>query len=270
MKRILLQNIIVFIKVVATLVVIGALFYLIFIEKSEDYASIGKYISLLITFIIFFIKTKKKPVLYQKKEYEHAYKIFLEGAFCEDKGSYEKLIKCADLFAYRKYDEAHKLLHSLEHKCTRTKDYVAVYGFHGVCYGAQHKDTDAINAYTKALQYDMSVSTLWSNLGLCHLHLNNTEEAHQALSNAIMYDAYNIYAYINMAQFFHTYGQPQAALHYITKALELAPTNKDVLSWTALTYKILGDDENTKKYSNLYIKNGGSKSNIRKMHKLFS
>lgn len=145
-----------------------------------------------------------------------------------------------------------------------------MYGFHGVFYAAKKQYSEAINAYNKVVQYDMAISTIWSNLGLCHLHLNNTEEAHNALSNAIMYNAYNIYAYINMAHFFHTYGQPEAALHYITKALNLAPSNKDVLSWTALTYKILGDEENTKKYSDLYIKNGGSKSDIRTMHKLFS
>ncbi|MBE5876940.1 MAG: tetratricopeptide repeat protein [Lachnospiraceae bacterium] len=268
MFRIILQNIINFIKIIATAITVFMLIYLIFFQNPRDYHSIGKYTSLLLTFIIYHMKTRKKPVLYHKEAYEKAFKILLEGTFAEDKDSYQKLIKCADYMVYKKYIDAHMLLNSLESKCVRSKDYVAVYAFHGVCYDNEKKYTDAIAAYRKALEYDMSVSFIWNNLGLCYLHTDDIKEAFDALSNAIMYDAYNMQAYANMANYFLTYGQPQAALHYVQKALELAPNNKDILGWAALTYKKLGDEYNASLYSDLYIKNGGSKSSIKLMNKL--
>lgn len=116
----------------------------------------------------------------------------------------------------------------------------------------------------------MSMSILWNNLGLCYLHTDDIKECFDALSNAIRYDAYNVCAYANMAHFFLTYGQPQTALHYIQRGLELSPNDKNILCWAALTYTKLDDEYHAKLYSDLYIKNGGSKSDIKLMNKLHS
>lgn len=268
MFRIILQSIINLIKIVATLYVVFALITLIFFQHPRDYGAIAQYTSFLIGFIIYFVKIKKKPVLYHQEAYEDAYKLLLEGAFVDDKTNYQKLIKSVDLILYRKYKAAHKLLETLEFDCVRSKDYVAVYGFRALCYDNAKNYKEAITYYRKVLDYDMSLSIIWNNLGLCYFHMQEVKECLDALSNAITYDASNISAYANMTHFFLTYGQPEVALHYVKKGLEVSPNDKNILCWAALAYTKLGDEDNAKLYSDLYIKNGGSKSDIRLMNKL--
>lgn len=270
MNRIKLQNIINLIKIVATGIVVFRLVQLIFFENPRDYKEISQYATLLVTFTIYFIKVKKKPVLYQKDDYEKMYKDVLDGAFAEDKRNYNKLIKCVDLYTYKKYKDAHTILNSLEQECVYNRDYIAVHAFRGLCYAGQNNDAQAIEEYKKVLEYDMSISDIWNNLGLCYLHQEDIKETYEALSKAIMFNTYNMTAYINMANYFHTFGKPDVALHYVNRALEYEPNNRDVLAWAALTYTKLGDAYQAKCYSDLYIKNGGSKATIRKMNRLFA
>lgn len=270
MFRIILQNIINLIKLIALLFTIYMLINLIFFQNPKDYKSIGQYVTFLVVFVTYFIKIKKKPVLHHQEAYENTYKVFLEGAFSESKSNYQKLIKCADLMEYRKYKDTHKLLDSLEFDCVQSKDYLAVHTFRALCYDNAAQYTEAITYYRKALGYDMSIAALWNNLGLCYLHTEQYEECKDALSNALLYDIYSTPTYANMAKCLLNLGQPEAALHYTRKGLEIAPNDTHLLFWAALAYAQLNDTDNMNHYSNLYIQNGGSKSKIKSVHKILA
>lgn len=261
-RNILIQNIITYSQIFVLFYSIIYIIYLYFFDSPRDTKRILQVFGFAIGFCFYLIKTKRKPVLHTKKEYEKEYKFLLENTFTESTKCYNKLIKCFDLLNYRKYKETRKLLDSLRVMCVYPRDYIAVYTLYALCYDEEENYAEAISYYNKVLQYDMSISFIWSNLGLCYIHTNNIEEASTALSNAIMYDAYNTNAYINMAHFFYYGNVPQAALHFIKKALELEPNNRSALFWATHISKECGDEENTIKYQKLYLKNGGSKSNL--------
>jgi len=190
--------------------------------------------------------------------YEDAYRDMIAGAFAEDKKSYKKLLKAIVCFDQDKYKKAHRILNKLSKKCTRAKDYDAIYMFHALCYNGECKLTETIEAYQKVLQYNATNSRAWSNLGKCYITLGDEKAAFNAYSNAILYDSANPYAHVNMAVYYIDTKQPQSALEHALKAFELNANLPQAMSAAAVAYKMLDDDKNTEKFCQLYQMNGGN------------
>lgn len=199
------------------------------------------------------------------KKYEKEYKDIIGGTFSEDKKCYKKLLQAIVYYNESKYKQAHRILDELAKQCIRAKDYSAVYMFKALCYNDANELEQAIGAYQKVLQYDMTNSTAWSNMGLCYSTLGKMQEAFDAYSNAINHNPKNELAHSNMASFLLKAGEPQGALQHALKALELNGKLYQSMGAASIAYKMLGDDEKAEKFCKMYGINGGNAKELRKI-----
>lgn len=243
------------------LYVSGILIYALFFSQEKDARLISKATVVLFTYILYIVRRQRPPS--DHKVYEKQYQDIVGGTFEDDKKSYKQLLQVAVYYNQNQYKKAYKLIDKLLEKCRRTKDYTAVYMFQALCLDDENKLEESIQSYIKLLQYDMSNSRAWSNLGLRYMKQGKTKEAHDAYANAILYDSENAYAYNNMASYYVRTGEPEQALTYALKALELDSKVYQAMSAAAVAYKMLGDEENMEKYCKMYSVNGGNAKELR-------
>ena len=249
---------------VVLIVAVGALFVYTYMQNGGlDSKTIMKGGLIILACVLNMFRGKSKPAIKNYAKYEEAYKDILQGAFAEDKKSYKQLMKAIYYFNQDKPAKMHKILDSLESKCMRTRDHAAVYTFRALAYEDEKLYEKAISAYEKVLQYDMSNSTVWSNLGLRYKEMGKMNEAYDAYSNAILYNPEDAYAYNNMANFFIDVVEPQAALAYALKSIELNANVYQAMGAASIAFKMLGDEENAEKYCKMYGMNGGNMGALR-------
>ena len=246
---------------VGLLYVSAILIYALFISPEKDTRLISRASVVFITYLWYIVKRQSPPK--NLKVYETQYQDIVGGAFEEDKRSYKQLLQVARYYNQNRYKKAYRLIDKLLEKCVRTRDYTAVYMFQALCLEDENKLEESIQSYIRLLQYDMSNSRAWSNLGLRYMKQGKTGEAHDAYANAILYDAENAYAYNNMASYYVRTGEPEQALTYALKALELDGKVYQAMSAAAVAYKMLGDEENMEKYCKMYGVNGGNAKELR-------
>ena len=250
-------------KILLTVLIGIYLGYMLFVNKETDYNSMAKLVIVFLGCILSLVRGKRKPIGRNYRRYEEAYKDFLEGAFSEDKKSYKDLLNCAVCHNRDQYAKAYKLLDKLEKKCTRMKDYAAVYGFRGLCYAEEGRHQQASEAYEKALQYDMANDVLWSNLGASYVQIGKAKEAYDAFKNAIMYNPNDAYVHNNLADYYIRMVEPELALQYALKSIELNAKLYEAMGYAAIAYKMLGDEQNAEKYCKMYCVNGGNGNGLR-------
>lgn len=250
-------------NVVLILAVAGLFVYTYMQGGGIDNKTIMKGGLIMLACVLNMFRQKSRSGIGSYAKYEEAYKDILKGAFAEDKKSYKQLMRAIAYFNQDKSAKMHKILDSLERKCMRTKDYAAVYTFRALAYEDEKLFDKAILAYEKVLQYDMANTTAWSNLGLRYKEAGKIKEAYEAYSKAILYEPKNAYAYNNMASFFLDVAEPEAALEYAQKSIELNSNVYQAMSAAAIACKLLGDDENAEKYCKMYGMNGGNMSALR-------
>lgn len=252
---------------IAFIFILVYLGYSLFIEEEKEGHRIVKLAGLVVTYVVYMARDKKQKTAYKKvvKGYEEQYRDIIGEAFPKDKRSYEKLLQAIVYFNTDDFQKAHKILDKLLLKCKSNKDYSAVYMFHALSFGCESKMDDGIAAYEKLLQYDATNSTAWSNLGLGYMKKGRMEEARNAYRNALMYDPDNAYAYTNLCSCCLQLGDPQQAVDYALRALALDGTIRPAMSWAAMAYQMLGDEENAEKYCRMYGANGGDEQTMRKV-----
>lgn len=244
---------------------VGLLTCMILFAEELDYRRIIEGIGILVICLWRIKKAKSSDKRIPEKDiYEKTYQEVLDGVFSTDKKSYKKLLKVAKYYNCNKYRKAYKLLRKLEKKCISGSDYAAVYTFYGLCYNEEKRYEEAIAYYEKIPYYVTASTTVWSNLGLCYSKIGKVQEAYMAYSNAIMMDSQNEYAYNNMAFYLIDVNDPQQALTYAFKAIELNANFANAMQAIAIAYKMLGDDENSEKYCKMYGMNGGNVAVLRK------
>ena len=197
------------------------------------------------------------------KKYENAYKDFMNGAFAQDKKSYKKLVEASIYWDRLQFVKAHKILDELLKKCTCTQDYMTVYRWKSLCYARDGRNKSLVKTYQTMLQYDMTNSIVWSDLGLTYMKMGKTKEARAALEKAISYDPQNAAAYNNMSLHLFKTGEWEDAMQYVYKTLELRPDMYQPMSTAAIISKIYGQEENAEKYCQMYISSGGNEKAIR-------
>ncbi len=234
------------------------LIYNLFFAEEVNYERIGKGVVVVVGYLLAMTGVKAKESPFDYKVYEAEYKEILQGAFSEDKKSYRKLLNVTVCYNRDQLKKAHKLLDDLLEKCVETRDYTAVYTFRALCFEAGGMYEQAIAAYEKVVQYDVTNSRAWSNVGTRYSEMGRDEEAFQAYSNAILYNSRNPYAYSNMAAYYVGKGEAESALENALKALELNGRVYQAMSAASMAYKMLGDDINAEKYCKMYGTNGGN------------
>ena len=243
--------------------------YSLFFEKEKDAQRIAKLVGLLVTYVVYIIRDRRHTNTYKKvvKNYEEQYKDIIGETFPKDKRSYKNLLQAIVFYNTDEFEKAHKLLDKLLKKCKSKQDFSAVYMFHALSFVDEAKMDDAIAAYEKLLQYDATNSTAWSNLGLGYMKKGRMEEARNAYRNALMYDPDNAYAYTNLCSCCLQLGDPQQAVDYGLRALALDGTIRSAMSWVAMAYQMLADEENAEKYCRMYGANGGDARELRRVLK---
>ena len=246
--------------------IVAFLCYSLFFTEEKDVKLISKLVGLFITYVIYLLSSRKHDNAYKKvvRAYEEQYKDIIGGTFPKDKRSYKNLLQAIVFYNTDEFEKAHKLLDKLLKKCKSKQDYSAVYMFHALCFVDETKMDDAIAAYQKLLQYDSTNSRAWSNLGLRYMEKGRMAEARVAYGNALMYNPDNPYAYNNLGTCYLRMGEPQPALDYALKALQINGTLYQAMGLAAMAYKSLGDTENAEKYCNMYGANGGDAGDLRK------
>ena len=241
-------------------VIIGAVcflvYYLVGVEE-PNYSRLSKCVVVLVSYLLAMLGLRKKTAPVSNKIYEDKYRDVLNGTFPEDKKSYKQLLEAVGHYDRDEHKKALKVLEKLMPKCSRNRDYVAVWLLKGWCLDDLQMYNQAIEAYEKTLQYDMSFSRAWSNLGLLYSKAGRMPDAFNAYTNAILYDPSNATAQSNMGVYYIRMGEPGKALEYAMKAMELDSRLYPAMSTASLAYKMLGDDENADKYCRMYGVNGG-------------
>ena len=117
-------------------------------------------------------------------------------------------------------------------------------------YGMQVKKNNTI-------QYDGVNALAWSNMGMEYVGLGMAREAYFAYTNAIRYNPEDVEGHHNLAVFFLKEGEPKKALEHALETISLNANMADSMYVASVAYKMLGDDENARKYCIMYGLNGG-------------
>ena len=210
---------------------------------------------------------REEPIYTNYKKYEEAYKDIIGGVFAQDPKSYKKLLRVCVCYNRGIYKEAYELLDELDKKCTTNKERVALLSLRGIILADQGRHKEASEVYEKVVQYDMTNSLVWSNLGLSYVELGRTKEAYSSYKKAIEYDPENPNAYSNMATLLIQNGEAEEGLPFALKAIELKSDFPQPISWAIVAYKMLGDDANVEKYISMYKEAGGNEKSMREFLK---
>lgn len=242
----------------------GSFIAFTFFAPEKDYSRIVQSALLTIAFGMKLFGVRKRSLRPNYRLYEEAYKDFIRGAFVGDKKNYRRLMEAAACFNRDEIKKAHKLLDKLEKECRNSGDYVAVYMFRSMIYEEQNRMDLSIATYEKLLQYDMTNSLVWSNLGLLYRKRGRMPEAFEAYSNAIRFDPQNETAYANMAYYYLYDRNAQKMLEYALKSLEMQPDLTQGLKAASVAYKLLGDETSAEQYCVKYVESGGDEKEFRK------
>ncbi len=251
-----------FLRVILTLGLIALYVYILFIWKDENNSLVIKLIFLAFGVVFAIVKRNAKPSPILYKKYEKAYKDFLAGAFVNDRESYMKLVEASIYWDKKQFEKAHAILDNLLSKCTCSKDYLVVYNVKAICYARARQNEPLVETYKEILKLNMTDSMIWSNLGWTYLSLGKTKEAQEAFTSAITYNPENANAYNNAATYYLKVANPEKALEYAKKAMELNRDLYQPMSTAAIASMMLGDVESADKYCELYVAKGGNKKKI--------
>lgn len=262
MKKKILKNNLLFIIVNTLILVIAAvlLVYELIIAEELHYRGILAGSALVCISLLNYGRLRYQKTLPRGSfaKCEDGYKRYVEGAFQNSKKDYNKLIKLTMLYNQGQYKKLHKQAKKLLKKCTVGKDYGTVCFFEALAYTEAGEMDMALVTYKKVLQYDMTNTFAWSNMGWIYLEQKNLDEAYEAFANGIRFDSKDAYAYGNMAHYYLKTKEPEKALEYAQKAFGINANIKEVIQAAVIACKMLGNEEGVQKYIKMYALNGGN------------
>jgi len=262
MKKKILKNNLLFIIVNTLILVIAAslLVYELIIADELHFRGIIVGSALVCISLFNYGRLRYKKTLSQGSftKCEDGYKKYIEGAFQNSKKDYNKLIKLTMLYNQGQHNKLHRQAKKLLKKCTVGKDYGIVCFFEALAYTEAGEMDMALATYKKVLQYDMTNTFAWSNMGWIYLEQKRLDEAYEAFANGIRFDSKDAYAYGNMAHYYLEIKEPELALEYAEKAFQINANIKEVIQAAAIACKMLGDEEKMQKYIKMYALNGGN------------
>ena len=232
--------------------------------------SISGAIALLISDILFLVRnvslakvSKRKSYAVYESEYEH----LIGNAFKSPESKKDRQLLLEAIYTYNQNDfiKAISQFEKLLPKCRLSADKYAVMMFIALCYTDMGANKKAIEAYEKILNYDMTKSDAWSNLGYVYRKLGNFEKQADCYLKAMEYDPENPYAYNNLAQALFDIGCYEDAIPYAEKALELKSNLHPAASCLAMCHCAVGNEEACAYYTRIALSNGSNSYGLNKM-----
>ena len=197
--------------------------------------------------------------------YFRDYREHIRSAFSEPKQKklLNKLLEAAHLYNVDEYKKAVEKLVRLKEKCKTPDEHCAVLFFLAMTYGEMGYLGSAIDAYKELLAIDPSRSTAWSNLGLLHRSKGEYAAAVKCFETAIEKKPDNGYAYANLGQAYYRMGEYEKGIAESKKALSLQGGLYQAANCICICAYILGNLEESRKYFQLSITNGGNADDLR-------
>ena len=232
--------------------------------------SISGSIALLISDILFLVRnislvkvSRRKSYAVYESEYDH----LIGNAFRSPESKKDRQRLLDAIFTYNQNDfiKAVSQFEKLLPKCIVSSDKYAVMMFIALCYTDMGANKKAIEAYEKILDYDMTKSDAWSNLGYIYRKLGDFDKQAQCYLKAIEYDPQNPYAFNNMAQALFDIGCYEDAIPYAQRALELKSNLHPAASCLAMCYCAIGNEEACTHFTRIALNNGSSSYGLNKM-----
>lgn len=237
--------------------------YQLFIAEKTDIKLVTKAASLLIVYLLAMLRIRRKTSPLDYLVFEEQYKDVICSAFNTDKGSYRRLMTAIGYYNGNKQNKAIELLDRLYGSCEEADDYAAVLFFKALCLSEQNRLEGAAACYEEILTHKRNYAKAWSNLGTVYQRMGKAEEAFRAYREAVAYNPQHAAAYCNIANYYVTKAEPENAIEYALKSIELDSKMYQAMSAAAMAYKMLGDEEKCEKYCRMYGANGGDAVSLR-------
>ncbi len=113
----------------------------------------------------------------------------------------------------------------------------------GICLNEQQRFSEGLSYISKSLNIDPGSADAWCNLGLSYFGLELFKEAKDSFSKAISLDAHHGASHVNMGNALVSTLEPESALAYLEKGVELESSSANSLWNLSLAYLLTGDFE---------------------------
>lgn len=195
--------------------------------------------------------------------YEKHFKDELGQAFASKPLMRKKLVCAVRLFNESNYKKALKYLDDLLKKAESPRDGLPVLLFIALCYSDAGYPEDAIRVYQKMLDIDHRSERVHSNLGFQLMRVGDFSLALQHFGKAIEYNPQHYFAYVNRANCYFRQDDYENAEKDALKALEIRSNGAEAASMLVILSAVKGDVEAEKKYTRIYVNNGGDGNELR-------
>ncbi len=242
---------------------LGLLVYQLFFAEERNIKLITKAGSVFLVYFLAITGIKKKRSPLDYIIYADQYSEVIGEAFKNDKAGYKKLMKGLTLYKRKKYDKALKVLDEARRDCLYSDDFTAVLFFKAYCFKEKKELDKAQECYSEILEHNNANAIVWEEYGEVLFDRDNYSEALEAYKKAVELAPESSSANTRLGSCYIKLSQPEKALEYILKAMELDSDNVLAISLAAVAYKFLGDEETAEKYCTLFGEKGGDASTLR-------
>ena len=195
--------------------------------------------------------------------YERHFKEELGQAFMNKPLMRKKLLCAVRLYNEDNYRKALKYLADLYKKSETARDGLPVMLFIALCYSDAGLPQEAVKVYQQMLEVDHRNERVHSNLGYQLMRLGDFSLALQHFGKAVEYNPQHYYAYVNRANCYFRTDDYENAERDALEALEIKSNGREAASLLAVLAAIRGDSQAEKKYSRIYVNNGGDGDELR-------
>ena len=250
-------------NVAVIIFVAGMLIYQLFIAEEKDYKIIAKAGSLALVYFLAMTGIVKKRSPLDYIVYADQYSEVIGEAFKNDKSAHKKLMKGLTLYKRKKYDKALKILSEAKRDCLYSDDFTAVLFFKACCHKEKKELSEAKGCFEEILEHNDANALVWEAYGEVLFDSEDYGGALLAYHKGVDLAPQSSSAHTKLGGCYIKISEPQKALVYLLKALELDPGDMLAISSTAVAYKFLDDSANAEKYCELFGKKGGDASTLR-------
>ncbi len=137
---------------------------------------------------------------------------------------------------------------------SRAEDRVTVLYFRGLCQQCSGNYIACADDWEAALQAMPTNAMIWENLGTVYfLHLDQPDKAERCYLTCLSYAPDRAETHASFATFYYLKkNDPQKAISYASRALELNPELFQATSTLALAWRALGNRETSQHYRDIY------------------
>lgn len=189
--------------------------------------------------------------------YEKSYKNELGRAFADEPRLRRKLVSAVRLYNEDNFRKALKYLSDLYKKADASGDRLPVMLFTALCYSDSGYAEEAVQIYLRMLEIDRCNDRVHSNLGFQLMRLGNYSLALEHYEKAVEFNPDSYFAYINRGNCYFRQDDYENAERDALRALEIRGNGKEAASLLAILGALRNDEEARKKYTRIYVNNGG-------------